>query len=110
MNSEINQYIEQAPEAQQAILKLIRELIHKTLPDAVESFKWSRPVFSKQKDFAYLLSNQNYVTFGLNEFQKIRNPQGRLEGTGKTMRHVKLKSLADVDPELFAEWLRDMTE
>jgi hypothetical protein len=110
MNAEINLYIDQAPQAQQAVLKAMRDLIHQTLPDVVESFKWSRPIFSKQKDFAYLLSNKNYVTFGLNEFQKIKNPQGRLEGTGKSMRHVKLKSMEDIDPKLFAEWLRDMAE
>jgi hypothetical protein len=36
----------------------------------------------------------------------IEDPSGRLESSGSVMAHVKLRAPADVDDELFANWLR----
>jgi hypothetical protein len=32
----------------------IRELVKESVPNCTEEFKWSRPVFRTDKDFAYL--------------------------------------------------------
>ena len=108
MNNEVTKYIKEAPKEQEEIMAKIRELIHAKVPDVVEEFKWSRPVFKQQKDFAYLLANKKHVNFGFSQFEKIKNPTEKLEGTGKTMCHVKLRSPNDIDEQLFGEWLEDM--
>lgn len=108
MNNEVTKYIKEAPEEQEEIMAKIRELIHAKVPDVIEEFKWSRPIFKQQKDFAYLVANKKHVNFGFSQFEKIKNPTEKLEGTGKTMRHVKLRSLNDIDEQLFGEWLEDM--
>ncbi|MER2997663.1 DUF1801 domain-containing protein [Pontibacter populi] len=79
---------------QQDILKTIRQLIHDTVPQVTEEFKWGRPVFRTNKDFAYLKSAKAYVTLGFFNFQKLNDPHNRLEGTGKDMRHIGLKEQA----------------
>lgn len=108
MNNEVTKYIKEAPKEQEEIMAKIRELIHAKVPDVIEEFKWSRPIFKQQKDFAYLVANKKHVNFGFSQFEKIKNPTEKLEGTGKTMRHVKLRSLNDIDEQLFGEWLEDM--
>jgi hypothetical protein len=108
MNKEVTNYIESAPEEHKAIMTKIRALLFSVVPDAEEEFKWSRPVYSHKKDFAYLVANKNHVNFGFSQFEKIKNPTDKLEGTGKTMRHVKLKTVADIDEQLFQEWIHDM--
>lgn len=108
-NKEVTTYIANAPEPQKSILNALRALIFDVVPDAVEEFKWSRPVYGHNKDFAYLVANKNHVNFGFSQFTKIKNPTEILEGTGKTMRHVKLRSLEDIDESLFSKWLKDMT-
>lgn len=81
--------------------------IHEQVKGVEESYKWSRPIFSVEKDFAYLLSNKNHVNLGFSRnFDKLNDPHGYLEGTGKTMRHVKLKTMEDVEKLLLAEWLK----
>lgn len=76
----------------------------------VEEFKWSRPVFTANKSFAYLKTAKNHVTLGFYKFEKLNDPQNLLEGTGKDMRHIKLKSEDDIDAKLLGEWLKMSAE
>ena len=106
MNEQVTQYINEAPEEHQQIMQELRKLLHEAVPHVQESFKWSRPVFSTHTSFAYLLANKTYVTLGFNDAKKLNDPKGLLEGTGKDMRHIKIKKAADIDRELILEWFR----
>ena len=56
-------------------------------------------------------ANKNHVNLGFYKgFEKLNDPNGILEGTGKTMRHIKLKTVSDVDTELLSEWFITLTE
>ncbi|MCM4158905.1 DUF1801 domain-containing protein [Antarcticibacterium flavum] len=106
MSSQVTDYINEASEEQQRIMQRVRELIKETVPGSTEEFKWSRPVFRKEKDFAYLKRAKKYVTLGFFNFEKLKDEDNRLEGTGKDMRHVKLTTLNDLDIDLFKEWFQ----
>jgi len=105
MNEQITKYISEAPEEQKKIMEKIRELIHTTVEGVVENFKWSRPVFSTDKDFAYFKTAKNYLTFGIFDFEKIENDIHLLEGTGKDMRHIKIKKLDDLQTDVIKKWM-----
>lgn len=105
MNSEVTDYINKAPKEQQEIMNAIRSLVHQSVNNVTEEFKWSRPIFKLEKDFAYLQANKSHVNLGFyTGFQKLSDPKGLLEGTGKTMRHIKLRTVKDIDSELLKEW------
>lgn len=104
MNPQVTDYINNAPAEQKQIMEALRQLIHKSVADVKEEFKWSRPVFRAGKDFTYLKTAKAYVTLGFFDFAKLDDKQNRLEGTGKDMRHVKLKKVQDIDHALFSEW------
>ncbi len=106
MNSQITEYIKNSPDQQREIMEKIRQLIHDSVPTVVEEFKWSRPVFKSKKDFAYLKTAKSYVNLGFMDFSKLDDPDNRLEGTGKDMRHVKLKTIQDVETDLFEKWIK----
>ena len=105
MNPQVTAYIENAGK-QKEMLDAVRQLIHQSVPEVVEEFKWSRPVFRATKDFAYLKTARAYVTLGFFHFEKLNDTNNLLEGTGKAMRHLKLKSMADVDSTLLKEWFK----
>ena len=110
MNNQVNEYINNAPKEQKEILETIRLLIHKNVENVTEEFKWSRPVFKSTKAFAYLQTNKNHVNLGFyKDFEKLNDPEGVLEGTGKTMRHIKLKSISDVNSNRLSEWVIVLT-
>jgi len=104
MNQQVTEYINSAPPEQQQIMQQIRTLLHQSVADVHEDFKWSRPVFKKEKDFAYLKTAKGYVTLGFFNFQKLKDESNLLEGTGKDMRHIKLKKPADINETLLQEW------
>jgi hypothetical protein len=102
--------IDQAVDYQRDIMNAIREIIHATVEDVEEAFKWSRPVFSKGKDFAYLKTAKTYVSLGFNSFHKLNDPDNLLEGTGKDMRHIKIRKVEEINAELLSGWFRTVSE
>lgn len=105
-NTQVTEYIEKAPGAHSEIMETVRKLIHDSVPNLTEEFKWNRPVFKSSKNFAYLKVAKSYVTLGFYNYQLLNDKDNRLEGTGTDMRHVKLKSMEDIDSELFTEWFK----
>lgn len=106
MNAEVTAYIAAASTEHGAILKVLRKLVHESVPDTVEQFKWSRPVFRATTDFAYLSTTKTYVTLGFYKASGIKDPKGLLECSGKEMRHLKLRTLAYVDGPTLKRWLK----
>ena len=106
MNQEVTDYVNGFSGEQKEILIKLRALVHSSVDGTVESFKWSRPVFTKAKDFAYLKANKKEITLGFFNFNKIDDMEGILEGTGKDMRHVKFSSAADINEDLLRAWLQ----
>ncbi|WP_018478547.1 DUF1801 domain-containing protein [Pontibacter roseus] len=106
MNEQVTAYIKCAPSEQKQMMEAVRQLIHSSVPDVSEEFKWSRPVFRAAKDFAYLKTAKAYVTLGFFNFEKLEDKDNLLEGSGKDMRHIKLKSTSDIDRPLLESWFR----
>ncbi len=53
------------------------------------------------EQFCYIAPLKNHVNFGFYYGAALDDPSGLLEGTGKSLRHVKIRSKSDVaKPEL----------
>lgn len=96
MIQEVSEYIEQCAKNHQEVLTELRALILSISPNVREQFKWSRPVYGLDKDFCYIKTNKKHVTLGFFEFNKIKTNKQLIEGTGKSMRHVKLNETKEI--------------
>jgi hypothetical protein len=105
MHPHVTDYINTSDKHRET-LEALRQLVHDTVPGVTEEFKWGRPVFRAGKDFAYLKTAKAYVTLGFFQFDKLNDPNGLLEGTGKDMRHIKIKAAQNIDRELLTEWFK----
>jgi hypothetical protein len=93
------------------IARAARAAIDDGLPGAQAAIKWAHPTWSLGRHpVCYLKAATAHVTFGFWRGASIEDPSGRLETTGQIMAHTKLRSLADVDAELFADWLAQARE
>jgi hypothetical protein len=108
-NPQVSGYINEAPAEQKQIMETIRQLLYQAVPGVTENYKWSRPVFSAAKDFAYLKTTKAYVALGFFSVEKLEDKAGLLEGTGKDMRHIKIRQAADIDKDLLTEWFKTLT-
>jgi hypothetical protein len=97
-SSECDAWFAVSPESQKQQLNDLRKLILALEPEVVEEYKWSRPCyFNARGMFCYVLRNKGHVTLGFQNGAEIDDPSSLLEGTGKSMRHVKIKPGMDVN-------------
>jgi hypothetical protein len=105
-SEKVTEYINNTSPEHIQILKTLRQLIHKTVPKTTEDLKWGIPVFTKSKIFTYLRCSKNHIALGLYNIDRINDKEKLLEGTGKTMKHLKIKKLEDIDSQLIVDWLK----
>jgi len=100
----IEEYTGKQKSPKKEILQKLRKLIHKTLPKAGEEMKWGVPVFAKGKVYIVGLKDHVNMSFAVKGLSK-EETKG-LEGSGKTMRHVKIHSMKDIDEKKLARLLK----
>jgi hypothetical protein len=91
-----------APEVRAVAIRA-RELLATEMPDAVEQVKMGWKVIqygpsASMKDVLIVIQPQQaWVNLGFAHGADLPDPTGLLEGTGKGIRHVKLRSIKDVE-------------
>ena len=97
MDKKVEEYIEKQQALQKDILKKVRNLILESLPNCDEKAAWGVVTFAEGKFYLAALKNKVHIGFAINGLSKEEISQ--FEGSGKTMRHIKIFSLSDIDDE-----------
>ena len=95
MNKQVTEYIEKQESPQKEILQEIRRIIYEILARPKEKMRWGVPTFAGGKFYIVALKNHINVGFAITGLNK--NEKSLFEGTGKTMRHIKILNLGDID-------------
>jgi predicted GIY-YIG superfamily endonuclease len=104
MDAKVQEYIEKQKSPQKEICFKLREIILRTFPDIKEEMKWGVPAFSAGK--FYLGAMKNQVNLGMSISGMTEKQLALLEGNGKTMRHIKVRTLADIDEKKIVKLLK----
>ena len=103
MSQEVNEYIEKQNSPQKEICRILREIILKTYPNIKEEMKWGVPYYG---NIYYFVALKTHVNLGFS-IKKLDNDEIKLlEGTGKTMRHIKIKNMKDIEEEKIVKLLK----
>ena len=103
----VDEYIGALPKPLGNVAERARHVIDANLKGADSAIRWAHPTWSLGKTpVCYLKAASKHVTFGFWHGASIDDPSGRLESSGTVMAHVKLRDESDVDPKLFASWLK----
>lgn len=85
----------------------LRAVIRKAVPKASETIKWGMPVYETDRLVCAVRAKNDYVALQFYASgSDLDDPRGLLEGSGKKMRHVKIRSESDVRRQLFTSWIR----
>jgi hypothetical protein len=95
MGNQVDDYITKQKSPQKEILQIVRKIFHKTLLSCEEKMTWGVITFGGGKFYLAAMKNRVHVGFAISGLNK--EEIGLFEGTGKTMRHVKINSVEDVD-------------
>ena len=98
VNKGFEEWLEGVEPRLRSLASGLRRMFLEAEPELRESIKWGNPCFEKKLRVFYLASQgDRYVTLGLWQGALLPNPDGLIEGTGKRMRHVKIRGAEELD-------------
>jgi hypothetical protein len=104
-------FFDRLPQPQRGLAEALRRVVRSADPGLVESIKWGMPWYGKGAGLAgevcYISVHNDHVNLGFPRGTSLTDRGGMLEGTGKRMRHVKIRDEGDVQPGLFSSWVRE---
>jgi hypothetical protein len=104
----IDGFFSKQPPHLRVILEALRALVEQTAPDAIGAIKWGMPFYTIGNEsmcaLAGFKSHVNLILAG--PPGSFADPDGLLEGEGKTGRHLKIRALDELPRTAVREWLR----
>jgi len=92
----INDYVSNAGDLA-GVTKAVRSLVKNTVKGVEEYVNpWKIPSFDSNGPLCCFMVGKEHVTFAFMRGAALPDPGNLLEGTGKGVRHVKLRSVTDV--------------
>src|SRR5262245_56836219 len=92
----VDKIIEKMPLAQQEIARALRAIIRQAVPGLTESIKWGNACYANGSNVCSIIPYQSHVNLAFFQGTELDDPEGLLEGTGKAMRHVTVRSVGDI--------------
>ena len=100
----IDESLKEHPAKMRELAQELRHLVKEQVPEAKESVNaWGIPTFSLVGSFAFFLIAKTHLSLGFALGTSLKDPQHLLEGTGKNLRHVKIRTPEDLDKPGLAE-------
>ncbi|WP_174615782.1 DUF1801 domain-containing protein [Virgibacillus ihumii] len=98
---EVDQFISGLPKDIQDITTALRKIIIESSQELTEEYKWSMPNYSYNGLVCYLQPSKKHVNLGFHKGNKLQEKDTTklLQGTGKAMRHIKIKKVEEIHPE-----------
>jgi len=91
-------YVKDDNPALQKVVRGLRSLVKASVPGTKMTVNsWGIPTFEAEDPFCFYMVGKNHVTFGFHYGTSLEDPEGLLEGSGKNLRHVKLRSVEDLE-------------
>jgi len=102
----MDDYISKLPPAQQEIVVALRKLVRKAAPKLQEAVKWGYPCYIGIGKVCSIMAFTAHVNLAFFRGAELTDPDGLLEGTGKGMRHFKVRSPQDIRTKAVAALLK----
>jgi hypothetical protein len=110
MDASIQQFLLQLPEEKRQLVIKLREVISSVNPQIDEAIKWNGLMFFVGKmhiAFIYNYKRVDYLNLGFMHAVKLSDPKGFFEGTGKGMRHIKVRTAKDIPAAQIKRWVKE---
>jgi hypothetical protein len=108
LGAPVEGYFGQQTPDKRALLEKLRALVMKGVPDASATIKWGVPIYQRNgRNVCSLAAFKEHV--GINFFAPpnvLVDPEKKLEGGGKSMRMLKVRSAEDIDSASILRWLK----
>ncbi|MFX0021793.1 MAG: DUF1801 domain-containing protein [Candidatus Hermodarchaeota archaeon] len=94
MDKKVTEYIEKQKSPHKEICQKLREIILNTFPSIIEGMKYGVPYYGNKY---YIVALKTHVNLGFSIKGLTKEEIALFEGSGKTTRHIKIKTLKEID-------------
>jgi hypothetical protein len=101
VEADVARLLAEHPPEQQAVEQALRAAIRREFPEAVEQVDFGNKLIAfgrsmKMRGLMFaIIAHKSWVNLQVADGLELPNPDGLIEGTGKRIRHVKIRSVAD---------------
>ena len=104
MDPQVEAYIKKQKSPQKEIILKVREIFEETLPNVEETKTWGVIAFAGGKFYLGAIGDRVHVGFAIEGLSD--EELGLFEGNGKTMRHIKIRTVEGIDRERLVGLIR----
>ena len=101
LEADVDRLLSEHPPEQRAIERALRATIRREFPGAVEQVDFSNKLIAFGRSMKIrgllfaLIAHKAHVNLQLADGAELPDPEHLIEGTGKRIRHIKIRSVAD---------------
>jgi hypothetical protein len=107
LNDKVTDYIASLPAPQREICQSLRELILGNFQQLREELKYNYPAYYfERKRICSTGGFKRHANLEFDYGAHLQDSRGRLEGVGKNIRHIKIRSLEEIDEDYFVDLLQ----
>ena len=107
MSSLVDEFVKTRVRPEQLeIVATIRALMRESAPGAEEVISYGIPAWKGNRIIAVMNPSKTGITFAFSHGAEFTDKYGLLEGVGKVSKHVKLKSVKDVNKAALKDYIR----
>lgn len=111
LNGKVTEYIQSLPSPQSEICQSLRELVLGNFPELREDFKYNYPAYYYERQRICSTGGfKHHANLELDFGAHLEDSKGRIEGVGKNIRHIKIRSLEEIDENYFVDLIRQSME
>jgi uncharacterized protein YdhG (YjbR/CyaY superfamily) len=103
MDKQADDYIEKQKSPQKEILQKVRKIFKETLPNCEEKMAWGVITFAAGKFYIAAMKTRVHVGFSITGLSE--DEISMFGGSGKTMRHIKIATLENIDEKRLVEMI-----
>jgi hypothetical protein len=103
MDKKVTEYLEKQQSPHKEICRKLREIILNTFPDIIEEMKYGVPYYGNKY---YIVALKTHVNLGFSITGLTKEEIALFEGSGKTTRHIKIKTLEEIDEKEIIKLLK----
>lgn len=107
---DIEEYLSKFESIPAELARDVRQVILKALPKLDEVVKWGHLVYEGDRMICSIMVHKKHINLQIWRGAEIDDPEGFLEGGGKSMRHVKIHSEEEIKEDYFKMLLKQASD
>ncbi len=104
---DVGAFVMEVEPGKRALIQKLRAFVKAQAPQLKEQIKWGNICWIGKSNVCWIIVYKDHVDFGFFKGAELKDSKKLLEGTGKGLRHVKVKAAGDIKEKEFAALLKE---